>query len=582
VNRTHPLGLAKYSALALFPLLVATAACTSGAVEDRNDDGIGNGTGAAPNNGAGGSSNPGTGTGSGTGTGTGAGAGAGQVGSPGPLTLNGEPLYSRFLRLTNSQWENSVHDLLKLTAPTGQSNQFLHAVPGTTDFDNNERVVLVNNDNWSDFQAAAEAVVAKVTATDQALKAVVSATDAATFIKTFGRRAFRRDLTAAEVTTYTALHTKGSTFSGSQSAFTKGAALVMTAMLQSPHFLYRTELGDTGAPLSGYEMAAKLSLWLWNTTPSDTLLDAASKGTLDSADGAVAQAKAMIEDKAAVTAMREMHSQLYKIPLLDTITKANVQGYSDGLKAEFTTAANSFFDFIYTNNLGVKDILTTNVAFAGPLMAALYGVPVNGSGIQQVALSDRSGWYLQAPFLTQWAINNAPDSIHRGVRINLDTLCFEIPPPAGVVIPPVPPQEATQTNRQRYEGLTNGCGKPCHTVYINPIGFAFENYDGIGRYRSSDNGLPVESSGSYPFADGTHTFKEASELMQLIANGEQAHQCWSKKLASFALERDIVAAERPTIETLGAVSKASGGSLKQVMVALVQTPAFRTHVGGAQ
>ena len=496
--------------------------------------------------------------------------------------MSGMPLYSRFLRLTNSQWENSVHDLLKLTGPTGQSDQFLHAVAGTTDFDNNERVVIVNNDNWSDFQGAAEGVVAKVTATDQALQAAVATTDAATFIKTFGRRAFRRELTAAEVSTYTALHQKGTTFSGSQSAFTKGAALVITTMLQSPNFLYRTEMADNGAPLSSYEMAAKLSFWLLNTTPSDALLTSASQGALDSADGAATQAKTMFESAAAVSSMREMHSQLYKIPLLDTITKDNVQGYSDDLKAEFMTAANSFFDFIYSKNLGVKDILTTNVGFAGPLMASLYGVPATGSGVQQVTLSDRTGWYSQAPFLTQWAINNAPDSIHRGVRVNLDTLCLELGPPSGVTLPPVPAQLATQTNRQRYEGLTNGCGAPCHTVYINPIGFAFEDYDGVGRYRSTDNGQPVDTTGSYPFSDGTHTFKEASDLMQLIANGPQAHQCWSKKLASYALERDIVATERPTIEALGAVSQASGGSLKQVMLALVQSPAFRTHIGGAQ
>jgi len=495
--------------------------------------------------------------------------------------MSGMPLYSRFLRLTNSQWENSVHDLLELTEPTGQSEQLLHAVAGTTDFDNNERVVVVNNDNWADFQTAAEAVVAKITATDQALQAVARTTDAATFIKTFGRRAFRRELTAAELSTYTALHQKGSTFSGTQSAFTKGAALVITTMLQSPNFLYRTELGDDSAPLSGYEMAAKLALWLWNTTPSDALLDAAGQGAFDSADGAAAQAKTMLDSPAAVNAIREMHSQLYKIPLLDTITKDNVQGYSDGLKAEFTTAASSFFVFIYSKNLGVKDILTTDVGFAGPLMAALYGVKVNGSDIQQVALTERAGWYTQAPFLTQWAINDAPDSIHRGVRINLDTLCLELGPPS-VVLPSVPALKPNQTNRQRIEGLTNSCGKPCHDVFINPIGFAFEDYDGIGQKRSSDNGQPVNTSGSYPFTDGTHTFNDASELMQVIANGPQAHQCWSKKLASYALERDIVDAERPTVEALGSVSQASGGSLKQVMLALVQSQAFRTHVGGAQ
>jgi len=571
----HTLGLARHVACVLAPLMLASAGCTvSGAASDRNDPGSGQPAG------------PGAGGSSGAGTGVGASAGAGsanQTGSSGPIALSGKPLYSRFLRLTNSQWENTVHDVLKLSAPTGQSDQFLHSVANTTDFDNNERVVLVNNDNWGDFQGAAEAVVAKVTATDQALKAVVNTTDSATFIKTFGRRAFRRDLTTAEVTTYTALYQQGSSYSGSQTAFTKGAALVMTAMLQSPHFLYRTELGDNGAPLSSYEMAAKLSFWLWNTTPSDAMLDAAAKGTFDSADGAQAQAKTMLEDSAATKAIREMHSQLYKIPLLDTITKdASVQGYSDGLKAEFTSAANSFFDYIYSKNLGVRDILTTNVGFAGPLTAALYGLPASGSGIQQVTLSDRSGWYSQAPFLTQWAINAAPDSIHRGVRVAMDSLCLELGPPSGVTLPPVPAQEANQTNRERYENLTNGCGRPCHTIYINPVGFSFEQYDGIGRFRTTDNGKPVDTSGSYPFSDGEQSFKDSAELMQEIAKGPQAHQCWSKKLASYALERDIVDSERPTVEALGAVSQASGGSLKQVMLALVQSQAFRTHVGGAQ
>jgi len=495
--------------------------------------------------------------------------------------MTGTPLYSRFLRLTNSQWENSVHDILKLTQPTGQSEQFLHAVAGTTDFDNNERVVVVDNGNWADFQSAAEAVAATVTASDQALQAVVATKDAATFIKTFGRRAFRRELTAAEVTSYTALYTQGSMSTGSQSAFTKGAALVITGMLQSPHFMYRTELGDNGAPLTGYEIAAKLSLWILNTTPSDAMLDAAAKGSFDSADGASAQAKTMLDSNAAISSIREMHSQLYKIPLLDTITKDNVTGYSDGLKAEFTTAANSFFDYIYSQNLGVKDILTSNVGFAGPLMAALYGVKSSGSGVQQVALSNRSGWYTQAPFLTQWGINNDPDSIHRGVRINLDTLCLELGPPAAV-LPSVPALKENQTNRDRYDALTSGCGGTCHNDYINPLGFAFEDFDGIGRARTTDNGQPVDTTGSYPFADGTQNFSGSAELMQEIAKSPQAHQCWSKRLASYALERDIVDAERPTVEALGAVSQASGGSLKQVMLALVKSDAFRTHVGGGK
>ena len=581
MNSKHLPGSGKYLALSLAPLLAMSVACTSGALNDNDIPTQPNGTSNGGSFSASGASSSGGASSSSAGSGAVNSAGSGAANSASAVGMSGTPIYTRFMRLTNSQWENSVHDILKLTKPTGQSDQFLHAVSGTTDFDNNERVVFVNNTNWSDFQSAAEGVAAAVTATDQALQAVVATKDPATFIKTFGRRAFRRELTAAEVTTYTSLYTQGSTSSGTQSAFTKGAGYVITGMLQSPNFMYRMELGDNGAPLSGSELAAKLSLWLLNTTPSDTMLDAAAKGTFDSADGAAAQAKAMLDSPGAVTAIREMHSQLYKIPLFDTITKDNVAGYSEGLKAEFMAAGTSFFDYIYSKNLGVKEILTTNVGFAGPLMSALYGLPESGSTVQQVTLSDRSGWYTQAPYLTLWAINNEPDSIHRGVRLNVDSLCLELGPPA-IDLPPVPALQANQSNRERYEGLTNGCGKPCHTVYINPIGFAFENYDGIGQYRSTDNGKPVDTTGSYPFSDGTHNFSGAPELMQELANGAQAHECWSKKLASYALERDIIEAERPTVQALGAVSQASGGSLKQVMLALVKSDAFRTHVGGGQ
>ncbi len=581
---THRLG-----PVGVLALLVATGGC-SATVSAPTGAQAGTGTGPATtgSGASGGSGNAGGGPAASGGTATSAGGTAGSsgtgttlAGQASPVAMDGTPLYSRFLRLTNTQWENSVHDILKLSAPTGQSDEFLHAVAGITDFDNNERVVVVDNDNWSDFQGAAEAVAATVTATDAALQNVVATTDPATFIKTFGRRAFRRELTQDEITSYTALYTEGTSYSGTQSAFTKGAALVITAMLQSPNFLYRSEMGDSGAPLTGYEMAAKLSLWIRNTTPTDAMLDAAAQGTFDSADGAVAQAKAMLEDPAAVVSIREMHNQLYKLALFDTITKDNVAGYSDGLKAEFSTAATNFFDYIFSKNLGVKDILTTNVGFAGPLMGALYGLSVSGTAVSQVTLSDRAGWYSQAPFLTLWAINDDPDSIHRGVRINFDTLCTELGPPA-TTLPPVPALAPNQSNRQRYEGLTNGCGAPCHTVYINPLGFAFEDFDGLGRSRTTDNGQPVDTTGSFPFAEGTENFSGAPELMQEMANGSRAHQCWAKKMASYALERDIVDAERPLVESLGAVSMASGASLKAVMLALVQSDAFRTHVGGGQ
>jgi hypothetical protein len=497
-----------------------------------------------------------------------------------PVSLQGEPLYSRFVRLTNDQWENSVSAILKVAAPTGLSAGFLQAVSGTTDFDNNERVVIVNNTVWSDFRNAAESAAAQVTATDQTLKAVLATTDAATFIKTFGRRAFRRELTTDEVAKYQALWTEGASYSGSQSAFTKSAALVITAMLQSPYFLYRNEMGEAGKPLSGFEMAAKLSLWIRDSSPTDAMLDAAKSGDFDSADGAAKQAEQMLTDAASTAVMRKFHGQLYKIEVLDAIAKTGVTGYSDELIPEFKQASYQFFDRIFTENLGLTDILTSTVGFAGPKMAPLYGVKVQGSGVQKVDFGNRPGWYAQMPFLALWAINNDPDSIHRGVRINLDTLCAD-PGLPSADLPPVPALMLNQTNRERYTALTAGCGASCHGQIINPVGFAFEGFDGLGRSRDMDNGRPLETSGEYPFAEGKKAFSGAQELMQQIASGSQAHECYAKKLTSYALARDVVEADRPLVASLGSVSRATGASLKDIALALVKADAFRTHVGGA-
>jgi hypothetical protein len=165
------------------------------------------------------------------------------------------------------------------------------------------------------------------------------------------------------------------------------------------------------------------------------------------------------------------------------------------------------------------------------------------------------------------------------VRINLDTLCADPGLPLEN-LPDIPPLEEGQTNRERITELTV-CGGTCHHEIINPVGFAYENMDGLGRFREFDNGQPIDTTGSYPFAEGVTAFANSTELMQLIANGVQAHQCYAKKLTSFATSRDLVDGERPVIESLGAVSQASGTSLKQLSLALVRHNAFRTHVGGA-
>lgn len=509
--------------------------------------------------------------------------GAGGDGSAPTLNLSGSPQYYRFVRLTNSQWGRAVQDILKLASPSGLEQTFQSAVIGTTDFSNNELVLDVTQESWSSFQTAAETLAAQVTATDAALANVYSGTDPAGLITTLGRRAYRRPLTTAEQSTYMTLYNQGSSLMGARSTFAKGASLVIRAMLQSPNFLFRTELGTSGAALSGYEMAAKLSLWLRGTTPSDTLLDsAAGPGKLDTADGAAALATTALGETTATAVLRQFHGELLHFDRFAQITKVNVPTYMTSLNAEFLDVSNLFFDNILTQGLGLKDILTSTTGYVGPGTAPLYGMSAPASGYVQKDLgSQRVGWFSQIPYLALYGFNGDPDSIHRGVTLNLDVLCATLGPPAAT-IPPIPPLEPGQTNRQRIDTLTSGCGQNCHNDMINPLGFSFEHFDGMGQYRATENGgLTIDSSGSYTFADGTtKSWADAAGLMQVLASTPQTHTCYAKKLASYGLQRDVIASDMPLLTALTSSSMASTGSLRQMIIDLVRNDAFRTHAGG--
>jgi hypothetical protein len=343
-------------------------------------------------------------------------------------------------------------------------------------------------------------------------------------------------------------------------------------MLQSPHFLYRTELGADGEPLTGYEIASKLSFWLLGTTPSDALLDAAAQGELDTAEGAEEAARAMLEHPAALEMMRDLLAQWLRLQHFDQLLKFDIPEYTEGLNLEFERASYAFFDHLYQENLGLRAVLTSTTGFVGPGLAPLYGVAAPTSELEARDLGpSRPGFFTQIPLLALNAINAEPDSVRRGLTIHVDLLCADLSLP-GTIIPEVPPLEPDQTNRERISALTAGCGSDCHNLFVNPLGFAFENFDGMGRNRSVDNGKPVDTSGEYPFASGTREFRDAAELMHILADEPQAHLCYAKKLSGYALQRDIVESDRPLLDTLATDFDAS---TKAILLTLVRDPAFR-------
>jgi hypothetical protein len=594
---------------AVLPLVLTAASCTgtiedagpgnqaTGATGGTNPTGAGGSSGSTAGSGTGGTVAATGGTG-GTGGGTGGAGGSlptggtgGSVALPDPassIDLEGDPAYYRVVRLTVEQWRNSVQSVLRLpTAPAADSLQ--GAVSGMTDFTNNEVLLSVDERAWTDFQAAAETIAATVTSDAALLSGVYPGMDGPGFITAVGLRAYRRPLTPAEVSGYQTLFDSGAALSGDKSAFAKGAMVVLEAMLQSPHFLYRMELGAEGAPLSSYEVAAKLSLWLRNTTPNDALLDAAATpGNLDTADGAAAVAQQMLEEPAAKAVMRDFHRQVLDFDAFEGLSKAGVAGYDESINPELAESSYLFFDRIFSQGLGVADVFLSTTGFVGTQLAGLYGggnAPSAGSFAERDFAGTRRGYFTQIPFLMLHARNAQQDAIHRGVSMAFGMLCA----PLGFFegeLPPLPARKPGQTQRQLVTEHTGECGLACHKATINPLGFAFEQFDGMGNFRTTEEypgeSLTIDASGTFEFAGGTKTWQDADGFMQLLASEPQTHICYAKKLAGYGLQRDIVVADAPLLATMATASVSSAASLKQLMLALVKQDAFRIRVGGVQ
>ncbi len=554
-------------------LLPVIAIACGGAAErsgKRDSDANAGGNNSTGEAGAGGDSGGAYGHGgsSGVGGGTG-GTGGSEPSGTSSVGLEGTPIYTRVQRLTVSQWKNAVTDILRLESAGELGDDFQPPVP-VGEFTNNERGLYVDDERALDFERGSEEAAALATGSAEALSRLYDGTDASGFVAALGRRAFRRPLKTDEQETYEAVFALGEQLYGP--GFANGAALVIRAMLVSPYFLYRTELGPAGEPLNGYEVASKLSFWLLGTTPSDSLLDKAAEGDLDSVDELESVAREMLERPEAAAVMRDFHAQAYRLVRYAAVEKPNVPEYDPKATAELAEASALFFDSVFTRGEGLREILTSSRAFIGPGLASLYGVDPPAAIEERKLDSTRVGYFMQVPFLTLFSPSEQPGTIGRGIALNSEALCSQLPP-APSDSPPIPAPPSGQTNRERIEEVTAGCGGACHTVFIDPLGFAFEAFDGLGRHRTRDNGQPVDTAASYPFAEGERAFADARELMQILAETTQAHTCYSKKVTGYALQRDLVEDDRALLEELASVSREE--SLKETIVALVRHPAFR-------
>lgn len=494
------------------------------------------------------------------------------------------PGASPIRRLTAWEYDNTILDLL------GDDTHPAAAFPqeGGSGFDNNADVSGVTRLQAQKYLDASEAISARAVAD---LGTLLPCDPAAgdehpcieQWVDGFGLRAWRRPLTADERTGMLALYDEARQSEDLPTA----VGLVLQAFLQSPHFLYRVELGIPGEQgtaairLGDYEMASRLSYLLWGSMPDQALLDAAAAGGLATPEDVEAHARRMLDDPKARRMVEHFHEQWLGTIRLATLEKDTTvfPAWSPELSAKQVQEALAFVDHVFFTGEGTLDeLLTAPYTFVDAELAEFYGLPVPaGAGLQRTEAAggvELSGILTLGGVLSAYALADTTDPIKRGLFVREHLLC-QIPPPPPDVIPELPPVDPDATTRERFEQhRADPVCAACHAMF-DPIGFGFEHYDAVGRWRTTENGLPIDASGELAGADVAGEFVGVRELGTKLAASEDVAACMTRQWFRFAYGRlESQDLDACNMDTLAATFSESGHDLRELLVALTQTDAF--------
>lgn len=496
-------------------------------------------------------------------------------------------------RLTETQYENAVSDLFGagLVMPANLEPDAevvgLLSVGAATNSVSAYGVELYEDAAF----LIAEQVFADPERVDSLLScAPASASDedcAATFAEEVGRHTWRRPLSAEEVDTLAGVV---STIGGDAGDFEIGAMYGLAAMLQSPYFIYRSEHGVSGdaddrRPLSDWELASRLSFLLWNSVPDDELLLAAESGELATAAGLEAQARRMLADEHAKNGIRNLFTEIFHLYELDDITKD---------PSVFTHASPDLLDsareetlllmesLILEEDADFRELMTTRDTFVDRRLAALYGVaaPVEGE-FGRVTLdvdSGRRGLLGHASFLMLQAHAASSSATLRGIFVRDTLLCQTIPAPPADVDTSIPEADASSpTLRQRLEThLEDPTCSSCHQL-MDLVGLGLENFDGVGRWRDTENGATIDPSGTI---DGT-SFADAWELGSAVSEHDSFGPCMTEHLYQYATGHPVDDGEVELVDWLAQGFTENSYSFQELMVEVVTSDGFR-YTGAIQ
>jgi hypothetical protein len=391
---------------------------------------------------------------------------------------------------------------------------------------------------------------------------------------------------ASEVTDYVTLYGVGKQNGGAANGF----RLVVEAMLQSPFFLYHHDVGSSGTPqtkavaVTPYELASRLSYFLWNSMPDANLFTLAGNGTLSDSAVLSAQVERMLADAKASTTIGLFHRQwlaLEDLPSRDKDPTA-FPAYSEALVDAMLQETSMFSDFVVRKGDGLlKTLLTSNLAFPQAGLFKVYGVaqPAGFSVGSSVMLNaaQRAGILTQAAFLARNAHRDQSSPVHRGIVVRENLLCQTIPsPPANVNNAPPPPSAATSTRERFAQHSSDPACAGCH-VLMDPIGVGFEHYDAIGAYRTTDGLGAVDATGAIngTAANLDGAFDGAVELANKLAGATQVEDCLANQWFRFSLGRIESTDDACSVLSIRNGFRASGGNIRALLTQIAVSDAFR-------
>jgi hypothetical protein len=373
-------------------------------------------------------------------------------------------------------------------------------------------------------------------------------------IAALARRAFRRPVNDADVTALFPFYQDGR----SEGSFDEGIRAALKRVLADPEFLVRIEHQPKNAPavyrITDLELASRLSFFLWSTIPDDQLLDIAARGQLRNPTVLAQQVRRMLADEKSSALVTNFFGQWLWVRNMATLRPDRFQfpEFDENLRAAFQTETQLFIESQLREDRPVTELLTANYSFLNDRLARHYGIPgIQGSHFRRVTLPGdrRAGLLGQGSVLTATSYANRTSPVVRGKWV-LENLLNTPPPVPPPNVPPFPESDGTTTAsvRERMEQhRKNPVCAACH-ARLDPLGFALENFDGIGQWRDQDGPSKVDASGMFP--DGLQ-FNGPTEFRKgLLAHSEAFMMTITEKLLTYALGRGADYYDMPTIRKI--------------------------------